>query len=1184
MAFYLYLSFLTLLIFLMESLNIVSCNINGLRDDLKRKQTFDYFNNSNHNIILLQETHSTVDVIKNWQREWNGTSYWNSGTNFQCGVAILTKHNITINNLNYFSDEQGRLITLTFSHNNKNIQIINIYAPNKPQLRPAFYNSINMYVLPNHSLFLAGDFNMTLTKEDRSGGTPSPLHQYGKIELQSIIDQHNLVDIWKRKHPKTKQFSWTSPDGNIQSRLDRLYIPQQFERGTLETKLTPFVWSDHNLLETKISNHDTNKQGPSYWKLNTSILQEPEFIEIITNFYKSWRTKIPLFQELDSWWDLTKCHFKNLATQYSQLRQKHKYEEFKKVLTEIQQQNNTEKTLNQLKRELLTLQNSLYLGAATRSKETLIEQGETPTKFFFAQEQIKQSKKSLVKLKLDSGECTTSSKTILKSLATYYRTLYSKSTINKTAQAKLLSKIDRKLSPSQNQNLDKQLTKKEIKHSVDTMENEKSPGLDGLPVEFYKTFWDLISDDLLALYLYITNTKQELSETQKLAVISLIPKKGDQTDIANWRPISLLNVDYKILSKVLANRLKSALHEIIHPDQTAAVPNRTIFSNIFLIRDLISYTNQKNLTGFILTFDQEKAFDKIDHEFLYQTLLNFGFGEQYINMIKILYKNTRSLVINNGFLSSTFNTERGIRQGCPLSLPLYCVVAEVLALSIRQNNSIIGFRLPGSDEETKLSQYADDTSVLCTGATSINRIFETFEEYSSATGATLNHKKTKGLALGRYTPEENIVAHPITWEGKIKILGITFTRDILYTVNENWTTVINKFKAKLIFLKHRNLSYRGRTMLLNTIALTKIWFLSNVFYMPPWALKSIERAIFNFIWNNLQSEPINRKTLYLPTSQGGLGILQPLLQNNALRLKHLFLITNHNINEPWVHLARYWLATSLAKYHKNWKFLHANNVPKTITLNFPTYYQNLLFLLQNNKQITSLGNTTCKAIYKVLEHNAKQISPRSEMYWNRFFGENLPWKKLWSLNFKSFAPPTTNNIFFRLLHNIIPTGALLNSWSRLRHTHNPNCLSCGKFEDSPHVFSECKIAANIWNHFKPLLHKLDGTQTQYQSTQVMLGLNVVNYQHNNPLKLLLLTITINILQELWISRNKFKFEQTKPNVADSISNINTNIKYIIKIKHRKYKQDNKITEFINEYCINNALCSINDENNISFNI
>ena len=183
-------------------------------------------------------------------------------------------------------------------------------------------------------------------------------------------------------------------------------------------------------------------------------------------------------------------------------------------------------------------------------------------------------------------------------------------------------------------------------------------------------------------------------KTWNQAIISLIPKQTEKLNsLKYWRPISLLCTDCKILTKILANRLKQILPDIISQEQNCSISQRTIFNNLFLIRDLIKYQKEKKNKFYLLQIDQEKAFDKIDRPFLFQTIGKLGFSKEYIQFVEILYKDNSSIIANNGFLSESVMMLRGLRQGCPLSLPLYVIQEEVTTKNINNGNTIIGLKI-----------------------------------------------------------------------------------------------------------------------------------------------------------------------------------------------------------------------------------------------------------------------------------------------------------------------------------------------------------------------------------------------------------------------------------------------------------------------------------------------------------
>ena len=238
----------------------------------------------------------------------------------------------------------------------------------------------------------------------------------------------------------------------------------------------------------------------------------------------------------------------------------------------------------------------------------------------------------------------------------------------------------------------------------------KSPGIDGIPNKFYKKFWYLLKDDFLQVTNYIYETGQ-LSESQSKGMITLLYKKGPKELLSNWRPITLLNSDYKIISKVLANRLRSVLPEVINKDQTCGIPGRTINSNLSLLRDIVDYSNEENIPSAMLCLDQLKAFDRVDWNFMYRTLAAMNFGPNFIKWIKIMYTDITSCIKSNGFISESFKLHRGVRQGCPLSPLLYCIVSEVMAEAIRNEPKIKGIIMP-NNTEVKITQYADDTTIF----------------------------------------------------------------------------------------------------------------------------------------------------------------------------------------------------------------------------------------------------------------------------------------------------------------------------------------------------------------------------------------------------------------------------------------------------------------------------------------
>lgn len=369
-----------------------------------------------------------------------------------------------------------------------------------------------------------------------------------------------------------------------------------------------------------------------------------------------------------------------------------------------------------------------------------------------------------------------------------------------------------------------------------------------------------------------------------------------------------MRVDYKILTKILANRLQTTLPNIISEEQNRSVPKRTIFNNLFLTRDVIHFSKEKNISFYILQIGQEKAFDKIDHNFLFKTMESLDFSNVFTNFIKILYENNIATIINNGFFSAPVLTGRGLRQGFPLSLPLYIVQAEITKINISKNQNITGSKEIKS-KEIKISPYAHDSNFYLKNQESVINVIKFFENLHLATGSTINEEKTKMLHIN--TDNTNILEQELPdltikqQYDTLNILGIIFCEGIKQTGQINWQKTLQKMENHINKLSSINVSLNERAIILNTLILAKSAYLSNVYPIPDNIPNKIHKVIFQNLWQNNQIEKIARKTTFLPKSKGSLNIKEPNTHNLAMKIKHLQTLQNHENQPPWMFLATY---------------------------------------------------------------------------------------------------------------------------------------------------------------------------------------------------------------------------------------------------------------------------------------
>ena len=521
-------------------------------------------------------------------------------------------------------------------------------------------------------------------------------------------------------------------------------------------------------------------------------------------------------------------------------------------------------------------------GAITRAKIKNIELGEKSTKYFFNLEKHRQKCHTIKMLKCDNGVQLTKSEDIADESRCFYSKLYTNEDCDSTVQNSFIDNIESSLPTGDIDWLNSPLNHDDLCKALNKMENNKSPGTDGLTSEFFKHFYNELGPILLKLasLVYKTGT---LPETMTQSIITLVPKKGDLSVLQNWRPISLLNVDFKIISKALATKLSTVMGHIISPDQTCCIPGRDISDNVMAMRDLVSFITEKDLNGFLIKIDQQKAFDRVDHEYLFKVLEKFKFPEYFINWIKIFYDKPISCVKVNGFMSDYFDVKRGIRQGCPLSALLYVISSEPVRNLIVNHPSVKGFEVMGS--KALFFQHADDSTAFVRDIKSVDIIFECFKEYNRASGSKVNIEKSEVLPLGPaiHNPPINLDVEVIT--GPVKILGL-YIGDPVECEKENWNCRVDKCLKLLNMWKMRGLTLKGKVLVVNSLIISSMVYTLNLSHLPIWVKSRLKEAVVDFIWSGNRPR-IKYDVLITSVKSGGLGLLDIERMKCALRCKYI---------------------------------------------------------------------------------------------------------------------------------------------------------------------------------------------------------------------------------------------------------------------------------------------------------
>jgi hypothetical protein len=266
-----------------------------------------------------------------------------------------------------------------------------------------------------------------------------------------------------------------------------------------------------------------------------------------------------------------------------------------------------------------------------RSKAKHLLEGDSNTKYYHLLANGKHRKQMIFQLEQD-GAIITGDKNLKEYITNYYKGLFGSTEVNLVSLMEEQIQNIPRVSNLENDILTAEFSEKEVKQAVFEMEHNSAPGPDGFPTEFYQVFWEVIKDDLMALFKEFHNGTLPLFSLN-FGIIVLLPKRADAKQIQQYRPICLLNVSFKIFTKVGTNRITSVAHKVIRPTQMAFLPGRNIMEGVVILHETIHELHKKNMDGVIFKIDFEKAYDKVKWQFLQQTLRMKGFSQQWCHWI-----------------------------------------------------------------------------------------------------------------------------------------------------------------------------------------------------------------------------------------------------------------------------------------------------------------------------------------------------------------------------------------------------------------------------------------------------------------------------------------------------------------------------------------------------------------------
>jgi len=941
-----------------QGIKLASLNIRGRNDANRRPKFQDITSLVRRNriaIMAVQETkmqpEEEIELMKRHPRlyyENNSIGNGMAGIGFVLNKDLVAnkkwKHDILI---------PGRLSRLRFQWTeDQGLDIINIYVPNDFTEKVSFLEEVynKLKSIDNWSdPIMMGDFNFVESPQDRF---PEHKDSDKVTEAWHKIKKHfKWIDGWRMYNVDNRGFTYEQKTTGSMARIDRAYINKKVSKSIFDWSITHSgIKTDHKMLTMEMLKNGIPYTGRGIRRLGLSLIECKEFHKDVKKVLLKTQKQMISYKEKKHntgyqllWKDMKK-QIMEIAKEEAQNNKWCKEMERNRMKAERHE------TLGLLSANLvdklfqLTDEQEEYERKKTGNYQESIKtryskEGEKNTKYWFGLNKPKREAQTIMGLRDKNGNIKTQTQEMCKIATEYHKNLQSEPPRQRDDQEainEMLNSLETELSDSESMKISGKITKDEIRQALKKGQNGKAPGMDGIPYEFYKSFKEPQTDEerekepdfLFMMELLFNDIAENGIEDPSFneGAMSLIYKKKDKTMIENYRPITLTNTDYKLLTKTIASRLGSVAEKLIHPDQAGFVPGRSLHDHTKLTSKIIDYCEIEEIDGIIVSLDQEKAYDKIAHDYMWQVLEKMNIPSSLIKTIKNLYENAKTRVVVNGVIPRGYNVNRGVRQGDPMSCLLYDFAIEPLACAIRKSN-LKGIEINGIKERVIVTLFADDTLVYMKQTDDLKILKKIIQTFCKASTARFNIEKTEYLPIG--TPEfranfsetrklndkagnsipENIV---IVKDGQsMRTLGAWVGNKV--DQMEKWTQMIQKQKEIMDVWQRMHLSFRGKELVLKALIQSKALFLAMVNGMPETVQEKMNKEFRNFLWEGKKGK-VSWSEAIRNREEGGLAIPDIKARVEAIQMTWLKKYLAPEAKRPrWAYIVDSIIAKNIAK-------------------------------------------------------------------------------------------------------------------------------------------------------------------------------------------------------------------------------------------------------------------------------
>ncbi len=544
-----------------------------------------------------------------------------------------------------------------------------------------------------------------------------------------------------------------------------------------------------------------------------------------------------------------------------------------------------------LKRKILGLASIERARKKQASRVTHIREGDANTKFFHLKINVRKRKNTIQRLRKDNG-CAVTHGEKESTIHDHFASFMGRS----GPRPNELNWEALDIMPADLATLGKPFSEEEVHRAIKEMPADKAPGPDGFTGAFFKACWEIIKEDILLVFNSIFNLRCAHLNLINSANIVLIPKKDGAESVSNYRPISLIHSIAKIFSKLLALRLRPHMHALISVNQSAFIKGRSIHDNFLFVRNMARRYHRLRRAMLLFKLDITKAFDSVCWDYLLALLQQRGFPTRWVDWLGALLSTSTSQVLLNGSPGQRIKHGRGLRQGDPLSPLLFILAIDPLQRILSKATELgVISKLRGRTTRLRISMYADDAVIFINPTRGdVTAFAGILHRFGTATGLVTNLQKSQVAAIRCDNIDLTEVLQgipamranfPLKYLGLPLVLGRMRKTDL--------QPVFDKISGRVASWRGKNMGAAGRTTLVKSVLSAQPIYLLTALKVTKESLEQLDKQRRRFLWAGTGDITrgkckVNWIKTCLPTSQGGLGVINLDKFTRALRLRWLW--------------------------------------------------------------------------------------------------------------------------------------------------------------------------------------------------------------------------------------------------------------------------------------------------------